>query len=170
MHDPKKLLPVARRAAATIARSGVLADEAGERAVYQLTLATLAGNPPANPEAWLRVVARRCVFSLLRKGWGLTLPLETGSDAVARESPPSDATGAERSRCSTDFVREHVHDRLSPRQQDALQAALTCRSLRAAARSCGMQPRDFRRSMSSITRKARAALEGAGFPRGTRSS
>lgn len=166
MHDPKKLLPVARRAAATIARSGVLADEAGERAVHQLTLVTLAGNPPANPEAWLRVVARRCVFSLLRKGWGLTLPLETGSNAVAREYPAPDGAGER----STDFVREQVRDRLSPRQQDALQAALTCRSLRAAARSCGMQPRDFRRSMSSITRKAREALDGAGFPRGTRSS
>ena len=147
MHDPAKLLPVARRAAATVVRSGVLADEASERAVHQLTLATLAGRPPHNPEAWLRVVARRCVYSLLRKGWGRTLPLESGSHAVAREPAHAESPQTEGRARGTDFVREHVQATLSPRQQDALHAALTCRSHRAAANSCGMQPRDFRRSM-----------------------
>ncbi len=170
MHDPAKLLPVARRAAANIVRSGFLADEASERAVHQLTLATLAGRPPTNPEAWLRAVARRCVYSLLRKGWGRTLPLESGSNAVARETAWTEGLQAERKARGADFVREHVHATLSPRQQDALHAALTCRSHRAAASSCGMQPRDFRRSMSSITRKARRLLEGPGLPPGTRSS
>lgn len=169
MHDPQKLLPVARRAAAAIVNSGVLADEAGERAVHQLTLATLAGHPPRNPEAWLRVVARRCVYSLLRKGWGFTQPLEPTSEPLSREGLLPENPFERRNR-GTDFVREQVRGRLSHRQQEALEAALSCRSQRAAARSCGMQPRDFRRSMSSITRKARELLEGAGFASGTRSS
>lgn len=169
MHDPRKLLPVARRAAASIVNSGVLADEAGERAVHQLTLATLAGRAPRNPEAWLRVVARRCVYSLLRKGWGVTQPLEGAFEPHARETLWPDAS-PDRRRHGTEFVREQVRGRLSQRQRDALEAALTCRSQRAAARCCGMQPRDFRRSMVTITRKARELLDGAGFPHGTRSS
>jgi len=89
---------------------------------------------------------------------------------VAREPAHAESPQTEGRARGTDFVREHVQATLSPRQQDALHAALTCRSHRAAANSCGMQPRDFRRSMSSITRKARRLLEGSGFPRGTRSS
>lgn len=167
MHDPNLLLPAARRAAATIVKSGVLADEAAERAVHKLHLITLAGTPPRNPLAWVRVVARRSAIALLRKGWGCTAPSDV--DLVARDAPPWDKDRGEQRTRYVDFVREQVAPSLSRRQRDALDATLTTHSLKAAAASCGMQPRDYRRSLRAITHKARRCLSAAAedLPGGT---
>ena len=153
MHDPHKLLPVAYRAAATIVRSPVLAEEAGERAVHLLTLAVLDGHPPHHPAAWLKVVARRSACSLLRSEWARTQAI--ADDDLADQQAPSRPPRP----TAADLVREQVHARLTLRQQQALTAALSCNGTRAAARSCGMQPRDFRRYLSRISGKARRALE-----------
>ncbi len=158
MQDLIKLLPLAYRAAARVARCRFLAEEASERALHQLTLSTLAGAPPANPEAWIRVVARRTALSLARKGWGQAFPLDENDVPFRLEgrepAPPRPAP-----RSGTAYVRERIAPSLSPRQLEALDAALSCPSTRAAARRCGMQPRDFRRSLTTITRKARRLFE-----------
>ena len=153
MQDLHKLLPVAYRAAATVVRSPVLAEEAGERAVHLLTLAVLDGHPPHHPEAWLRVVARRSACALLRSEWARTRAVPD-DDIEDRQAPCLLPRGR-----SAELVREQVVARLTPRQHDALAAALSCNTTNAAARRCGMQPRDFRRSLGSISRKARRALE-----------
>ena len=57
------------------------------------------------------------------------------------------------------WVREHLEDALTERQRDAFRAAISCNTTRAAARTCGMEPRDFRRSLSSISRRARQLLD-----------
>ena len=153
MHDPQKLLPVAYRAAATIVRSRILAEEASERAVHLLTLAVLDGHPPHHPKAWLRVVARRSACALLRSEWARTQAV-AHDDIVGQQAPYRQPRSS-----GADLVREQVHSQLTLRQQEALTAALSCNSTRAAARSCGMQTRDFRRHLNSITHKARRALE-----------
>lgn len=158
LNDPHSLLPVAYRAAARVVKSRLMAEEASERALYLLTLTTLKGCPPQRPEAWLRVVARRSACAILRSEWGRTQPLATDelpAQPVERRSPRP---------WLGDFVREHLAAALSPRQRDAIDAVLHCNGTRAAARRCGMQPRDFRRSLGAISRKARAlcAAHGAG--------
>ncbi len=150
--DPHSLLPLAYRAASRVIRSRHLAEEAGERAVHLLTLATLRGTPPSHPEAWLRVVAHRSACAILRSEWSRTQSLDL------EEAPPLPAPVPVPRSISGDCVRERLADSLSPRQKDALDAAIACNSARAAARRCGMEPRDFRRSLGAITRKARAAL------------
>lgn len=152
IHDPHTLLPIAYRAAERIIRSRVLAEEAGERALHLLTLAMLQGCPPHHPEAWLRVVARRSACALLRSERARTrcIDAEEVLDRQADYRQPR-ANGS-------DLVRDCLQGRLSPRQQDALDAAMRCSSTRAAARSCGMQPRDFRRYLGAISRKARHAF------------
>lgn len=150
--DPHSLLPVAYRAAARVVRSRLMAEEAGERALHLLTLATLNGCPPHQPEAWLRVVARRSACAILRSEWARTESV--GHDAIqARQAPYREPR-----RFLGDFVCETLHAALSPRQRQAMDAALHCNGTRAAARHCGMQPRDFRRQLGAISRKARAAL------------
>jgi len=154
MHDPHELLPVAYRAAAAVARSRILAEEAGERAIHLLTLAYLEGSPPDHPEAWLRVVARRSASALLRSEWARTRPLaqeHLAAQQATYQPPPTSRT---------EFVREQVAVTLTSRQKEALRAALSCNTTRAAARSCGMPPRDFRRYLDTISRKAQKALEG----------
>ena len=47
---------IALRAASQVVRNPILAEEASERAIYQLTVALLDGSPPDYPEAWLRTV------------------------------------------------------------------------------------------------------------------
>ncbi len=149
--DPHSLLPVAYRAAVQVVHSPVLAEEASERAIYQLTLAVLGGSPPQRPKAWLRVVARRSACALLRSEWARQCTMDLSHIA----GPQADyATRSARS----DWVREDLSTTLTPRQRDALDAAMTCNTTRAAARSCGMQPRDFRRSLGSISRRARTLL------------
>lgn len=157
MHDPYQLLPVAYRAASAVARSRILAEEAGERAVHLLTLAVLEGSPPDHPEAWLRVVARRSATALLRSEWARTRPVapeELAAQPACYQPPPAPRT---------EFVREQIAETLTPRQQDALRAALSCNTTRAAARCCNMPPRDFRRYLVTISRKAQKALEGREF-------
>jgi len=148
--NPHTLLPIAYHAARQVVRSRVLAEEAGERALHELTLALLQGEPPEHPTAWLRQVARRAACALLRSEWGRTRAIE---QAALQNQPQPEPHAA-----PTDLgrVREALEGALSPRQRDALRAAHSCNGTRAAARSCGMQPRDFRRSLLAITRKARA--------------
>lgn len=152
MTNPHALLPVAFHAAAAVLKNPLLAEEAGERALHQLTLAILQGDAPRYPRAWLRAVARRSACALLRSDWGKT-----------RSHRPEDMAGIQapyrrRSGSGIDFVREHLHEELSPRQQEVLSAAMSCNGTRAAARSCGMAPRDFRRQLGAISRKARGLL------------
>jgi len=152
LEDPHALLPIAYQAAVRIVRSPLLAEEAGERALHLLTLALLRGDPPTHPKAWLRTVARRSAGALLRSEWARTHG--AGSEELERHQAPYRGP---RPDCSS-MVREQLAGALPPRQWAALSAAFTCNSTRAAARSCGMKPRDFRRSMSSISRKAKRLL------------
>jgi DNA-directed RNA polymerase specialized sigma24 family protein len=135
-----------------VVRSRLLAEEAGERALHLLTLSLLQGDPPDHPKAWLRSVARRSACALLKSEWGRTKAVDSvtlqGHQALYRI--PRDA--------GFDHVRETLSDSLPPRQQAALAAAVSCNSTRAAARCCGMKPRDFRRSLGSISRKAKQLL------------
>ncbi|MEO6593416.1 MAG: hypothetical protein ABIP94_01535 [Planctomycetota bacterium] len=158
IQDPHALLPVAYREAARVIRSPFLAEEASERALHLLTLAMLQGCPPHHPRAWLRVVARRSACALLRSEWSRTRSIDTEefhSQQALYRIPPS---------FGADVVREHLHGTLTPRQQDALDAAIACNSTLAAARSCGMRPRDFRRKLGKISRKARQLLEAQPHP------
>jgi DNA-directed RNA polymerase specialized sigma24 family protein len=151
IQDPHTLLPIAYRAATRVIRNRVLAEEAGERALHLLTLAMLQGYPPHHPEAWLRVVARRSACALLRSEWARTRCIDANEIPARQPAYKRRASGSA-------LVRECLQGMLSPRQQDALDAALHHNSTRAAARSCGMQPRDFRRSLFAISRKAREAV------------
>ncbi|MCR9244835.1 MAG: hypothetical protein NXI31_07370 [bacterium] len=157
MHDPYSLLPVAYRAAAAVARSRVLAEEAGERAIHQLTLAVLEGAAPTHPEAWLRVVARRSAFALLRSGWARTRALPP-EDLSAWQTPSQAPPSPRR-----EFVREEMAPALTPRQREALHAALSSNTTRAAARRCNMPPRDFRRYLEAISRRARHIVRDREF-------
>ena len=150
--DPYSLLPTAYRAAAAVVNSHVMAEEASERAIHQLNLAILSGCPPDSPKAWLRVVARRSACALLRSEWGRTkaMDLSEVADHDRSEARPD-------THCS--WIRERLPSALTSRQKDALNAALNCNTTRAAARACGMEPRDFRRSLGSISRRAKAILE-----------
>lgn len=150
--NPHALLPIAYRAAARVVHSPVLAEEASERAVHQLTLAILHGAAPERPEAWLRVVARRSACALLRSDWARTRAMDISELATTQAAwPHAPDHGAS-------WVGEDLLTSLTPRQRDALDAAVRCNTTRAAARTCGMQPRDFRRSLGSITKKARRLL------------
>lgn len=152
MHDPHKLLPLAYRAASRVLRSQVLAEEAGERAVHLLTLAVLDGTAPQFPKAWLCTVARRSACAMLRSEWARTHSLSP-DEVVRCAAPFRPYRGAE-----VDMVRERVARSLSPRQRDALRAALSSNTTHAAARRCGMPVRDFRRYLGAISRKARRAF------------
>ena len=149
--DPHSLLPTAYRAAAEVVKSPLLAEEASERAVHQLTLAILQGSPPQSPKAWLRVVARRSACALLRSAWARTKAMDL-ADVAAAQAPYQAANN------HSSWVRENLRSALTPRQRDALAAAMSSNTTRAAARNCGMEPRDFRRSLGSVTRRAKAML------------
>ncbi len=155
MHDPHHLLPVAYRAASTVARSRILAEEAGERAIHLLTLAVLEGCPPEHPEAWLRTVARRSACALLGSDWARTRSIahdDLTDWQSAFQPPPSPRH---------EFVREGIAPLLTGRQREALAAALSANTTRGGARACNMPPRDFRRYLAVISRKAKAALAEA---------
>ncbi len=152
-HDPVRLLRIAYRAAAAVVRNPVLAEEASEIAVHRLQLALLAGRAPERPEAWVRTVARRTACASLRHFWARVQPFAPDSD---------DTIAGDRERlghAAGDRLRAILLAALTPRQRDALDAALSCRSTRDAARTCGMQPRDFRRQLAAIARRARAELD-----------
>ena len=157
LQDPHSLLPVAYRAASQVVRSPVLAEEASERAIHQLTLAVLEGSPPQSPKAWLRVVARRSACAILRSEWARTQAMDL--DDVA--GPPRTYSPAPD---QSSWVRENLEPALTPRQRDAFRAAISCNTTRAAARTCGMEPRDFRRSLGSISRRARRLLQHDPLP------
>src|SRR5262249_34962218 len=120
----------------------------GERALHQFQIACLSGRPPISPRAWLRVVARRFATAMQRTGWARTVPLE---------EEPSAVDGEHR-------VRRHAHverlcaelaPALTPPQREALAAACANRTTRGAAATCRMEPRDFRRYLTTIGQKAR---------------
>jgi DNA-directed RNA polymerase specialized sigma24 family protein len=159
LQNPHSFLPIAYRVASRIVSSPLLAEEASERAVHQLTLAMLQGCPPDRPEAWLRVVARRSACALLRSEWARMRPADLAELASAQTPAPF----VHRRRRAS-WVRENLMTSLTPRQRDALDAAISCNTTRAAARTCGMQPRDFRRSLGSISKKARLLLESGPPP------
>ncbi len=142
---------LAYRTAARVSRNPLLAEEAAEQALFRLHVANLAGHGPDCPEAWIRTVTRRSVFALLRHGWARTQAL---TDPERTPVPPSEPDRGE--------LREQLRRRLSSvlthRQQQALEAALTSATMREAARTCAMAPRDFRRYMAAIARHARTHL------------
>jgi DNA-directed RNA polymerase specialized sigma24 family protein len=132
IQNPYDLLSIAYRAANRVVQNPVLAEEASERAVHQLTLIMLKGCPPDEPAAWLRCVAKRSACALLRSDWARTRTMDVGD---APSPPPRE-----------------------PKAPEALDAVIHGNTMRAVARTCQMQPRDFRRSLSSIGRKARKLL------------
>jgi|GEM_PF-2745359 len=150
--DPHSLMPVAYRAASQVVQSPVLAQEASERAIHHLTVALLEGTPPESPEAWLRTVARRSACAILRSEWARTKAVDLAGMA---ETP---RTAGSRSPAQSEWLREHLDAALTPRQREALKAAISCNTTRSAARTCGMEPRDFRRSLRSISQRARQLL------------
>lgn len=148
---PQELLPIALRAASRVLRNRFLAEEASERALHQLTLALLQGSPPEHPRAWLKQVARRTACTMLHSEWGRTKAI--GAEEIATCQAPY-----RRPKTGTDFVRETLGPSLPPHLQEVLQAAVSCNGTRAAARRCGLAPRDFRRRLGTISNKARAML------------
>jgi len=153
IHDPKTMLPIAYHAAAEVVRNQLFAEEAGERAFHQLTLAVLTGHAPAHPKAWLRSVARRTAYALLKSAWGRT-------KTVANEDLPDRQAPYHQPReVGIEQLRESLGPRLTAPHNQALAAVGQCNGTRAAARSCGMAPRDFRRHLVAITRKARSVMQ-----------
>jgi DNA-directed RNA polymerase specialized sigma24 family protein len=148
--DTCKLLHLAYRVAGRIVHNKLLAEEAGERAVHRFQLAVIAGHAPDKPEAWVRTVAKRSACAILRNGWSRTQPIAE-EQALADRDAETWRRG--------DRLRLLLERALTPRQQAALEAALTCRTTRDAARTCGMEPRDFRRYLAAISRRARRRLE-----------
>ena len=160
LSDPYLLLPIAYRAAVEVLHNPVMAEEASERAIYQLNLAIMEDNPPDSPIAWLRVVARRAACALLRGEWARTKAMDLKDFATQkRRYATSTDTASEVRETMQTTLDSGLHDALTPRQREALDAAMSCNTMRAAARTCSMQPRDFRRSLGSISRRARALLE-----------
>lgn len=156
--DPARLHRLAYRAAARIAKNRLIAEEAGERAVHRYQLAALAGRLPDSPEAWISTVARRNACAILRNGWSRMQPIYE-ADEVADPGP------AHSSKWSGDRLRCVLRSVLTARQREALDAALSCRSTREAARACGMAPRDFRRYLEAISVRARTRLRGFALAR-----
>lgn len=160
LSDPYSLLPTAYRAAVEVLHNPIMAEEASERAIYQLNLAIMEGSPPESPIAWLRVVARRSACALLRSEWARTKAMDLTDVATPQQRFPSSTAEASQVRETLHHtLKNGLHSALTPRQRDALDAAISCNTMRAAARSCGMAPRDFRRSLGSISRRARALLQ-----------
>lgn len=145
--NPAELLRVAYRAAGRIVRNPVIAEEAAERAVHRLTLCILAGRAPTTPEAWIRTAAKRSACEILRNGWSRTLALDD-----SHEMPDEDRT---RHAALREELCEAVRPALTKRQREVLEAALSRRTTKDAADACAMQPRDFRRFLGAITRRAR---------------
>lgn len=150
MHDTQRLLRLAYRTASRIVHNPLLAEEAGERAVHRLQLAILAGQGPDRPEAWIRTVARRSACAILRNGWSHVQQIHN--------EPVNDEEGVERRGRLRDELRSVVGPALTRRQRDALEAALACRTTRDAAKTCNMEPRDFRRYLDAISRRARQQM------------
>ena len=138
-HDPERLLDLASRITRRILPSQMLAEEAAEQALHSYHLAVIAGEAPDQPEAWIRTVARRAACGLLRSQWTWTRRLADETSLPAEERHRT---------------RQHTPEDL----RELLGDALTNPTMRGAARGCQMQPRDFRRYMEAITRRARKQL------------
>lgn len=150
--DPESLRRIAYHTAGRFLAAPVLAEEAGDQAIHLLVLQCLGGFAPRCPEAWVRVVAKRVAIGVRRSGWTRTLPLE--EQQLAAEA------GADSAHAHHDLLWDEVADGLTPRLREALLAARTHRRTRHAAAACGMRPRDFRRSLRSICKRARRVLAG----------
>ena len=148
--DLNKLLRVAFRSAGKVATSPLVIEEAAERAMHQFHLAVIGGAQLVHPEAWVCTVSRRMAAALLRTGWSRMQAIDEEDDLPA-PIPKRPAWNRER-------LRDAIRAALTPRQREALDAALSCRTTRDAARSCNMSPRDFRRYLKTITAKARARI------------
>jgi len=160
--SPGHLLRLAYRTASRIVHNQLLAEEAGEQALHRLTLLLLAGEPLEKPEAWLRTAARNSACAMLRRGWARTRALDDdGLDApLARTDAAAIApAGTPAVMPDRDQLRALLGGVLTPRQRQALDAALSCRTMIAAARDCHMTPRDFRRNLQAISRRARRHLD-----------
>ncbi len=149
--DPARLLRIASRAASLVTRNPLVVEEAAERALHQLQLAFLTGTPIDHPEAWLCTVARRSALAMQRNARARTRTIEEKDD-VPEPEPNAFPWTSDRLRCA-------IRSALTPRQRDALDAALSCRTTREAARTCHMNPRDFRRYLAAISRRARRRLD-----------
>lgn len=149
--DPEPLRRLAYHTAGKFLAPPVLAEEAGDQAIHLLVLQCLEGFAPRCPEAWIRVVAKRVAIGVRRSGWTRNLPLEEHQLAC---DPLGEAPHARH-----DLLWDEVADGLTPRMREALWAARTHRLTRQAAAACGMRPRDFRRSLRSICKRARRLLE-----------
>jgi len=148
--DPPRLLRIASRAASLVTRNPLVIEEAAERALHQLQVAFLTGSSIDYPEAWLCTVARRSALAMQRNAWARMQPIEEEDDMPVPEPSPFP--------WSRDRLRCAIRSVLTQRQRDALDAALTCRTTREAARTCHMNPRDFRRYLTAISRRARRRL------------
>ncbi|MEY3160936.1 MAG: hypothetical protein RIT25_927 [Planctomycetota bacterium] len=149
--DPEPLRRLAYHTAGKFLAPPVLAEEAGDQAIHLLVLQCLEGFAPRCPEAWIRVVAKRVAIGVRRSGWTRTLPLE---EHLLATDPFAEAAHTRR-----DLLWDEVADGLTPRMREALWAARTHRLTCQAAAACGMRPRDFRRSLRSICKRARRVLE-----------
>lgn len=149
--DPESLRRLAYHTAGKFLNPPVLAEEAGEQALHLLVLQCLGGMAPQSPEAWIRVVTKRVAIAVRRSGWTRVLPLDEGELAA---EPHAESAHARRDR-----MWDEVADRLTPRMREALWAARTHRQTCHAAAACGMHPRDFRRSLQSISKRVRRVLD-----------
>lgn len=154
--DPDLLLRLARAVASRVIKNPILAEEAGERAVHKLLLLSLSGRLPHTPEAWVRVVARRFAQSLRRR----RRPKQVAIDLDLLPQPDLDADRPH----GIDSLVQQLQGLLTARQAEAVQAAISSRSMRDAARSCRMSPRDLRRSLGLVGEKCRAQLLAASAP------
>ena len=105
-----------------------------------------------------RTVAKRAACAILRSEWARTKAMDL--DGVADCARPAGSRHPQQS----EWVREHLAPTLTPRQREAFEAAITHNTTRAAARSCTMEPRDFRRSIAAISRRGRQLLESQPLP------
>lgn len=150
---PEQLLRLAQNAAAKVLDDPILVEEAAERALHKLFLICLEGRPPLLPEAWIRVAARRFAQSLRRR----RRPRHVALDLDQLPQPELDRLP----RAAVDHVLDLLQPVLTPRQLDAVRAMVQSRSMRDAARRCGMTPKSLRRSLGLVGEKGRATLAAA---------
>lgn len=151
--DPDLLLRLARAVATRVVKNPILAEEAGERAVHKFLVLSLSGREPRAPEAWVRVAARRFAQSLRRRRRLKYVALDL--DQLLQPDLDSGPHHA------VDLLVQQVQPLLTVRQTEAVKAAMSSRSMRDAARSCRMSPRDLRRSLGLVGEKCRASIADA---------
>jgi DNA-directed RNA polymerase specialized sigma24 family protein len=148
----------------------LVAEEVAEQALFELVQLHLHGRPPVTPTAWLRGVVRNLAARWLASADARCVPLTLGSE----DADEPQGAAPETMRCSIASHAEDWHRQiralqprlersLTARQLRVLVAVRAGHGLRAAARACGMTPRDFRGAMRRIAAKAKALL-GAAVP------